>query len=87
MRDILMEMLGCEQELDRAAQEILDTMPQFREARQALEQTAREMVDEVGFARFDAWESRYLHYTAYELRVYYALGLGLRRELVRALAL
>ena len=87
MQDILLKILDREQETDQAVWELLRTLPGYRRAQQELEKATQAIQSQVGFQACEAWESAWLACTAYEIRAYYAVGLGLRRELVRALAL
>ena len=41
----------------------------------------------MGAELFNRLEDQFLTYTNYEVRAYYAFGLGLREELIRALVL
>lgn len=87
MRDILLNMLRKEQETAQAAWELLKTLPDYNEARQELEKITEVIRAQVGFQSYEAWERAWLACCSYELRTYFALGLGLRREFMRELML
>ena len=87
MGDLLQNILRQETETDQAAWELLKTLPDYNEARQKLEKAAEVIRAQVGFQTYDAWESAWLACCSCELRTYFALGLGLRRELIRELML
>lgn len=87
MGDLLQNILRQETETVQAAWELLNTLPDYMDARQELEKASEAIRAQVGFQAYDAWENAWLACCACELRTYFALGLGLRRELIRALML
>lgn len=87
MGDMLSNILRQETETAQAAWELLKTLPDYKESRQQLEQASEFIRAQVGFSAYDAWESAWLECSAWEVRVYFALGLGLRGELIRGLML
>ena len=87
MQDLLKNILRQETETAQAAWELLKTLPDYKESRQQLEQASEVIRAQVGFSAYDAWESAWLECSAWEVRVYFALGLGLRGELIRGLML
>lgn len=87
MQDLLKNILRQETETAQAAWELLKTLPDYNAARQELEKATEAIRAQVGFPAYDAWESAWLACCSYELRIYFALGLGLRREFIRELML
>ena len=83
MGDLLKNILRQETETAQAAWELLKTLPDYNAARQELEKATEAIRAQVGFPAYDAWESAWLACCSYELRTYFALGLGLRREFIR----
>ena len=63
-----------------------NTLPEFREAEREYRAAERELEDQLGYEvlnRFDEAQSRYLARLA---EAYYLFGLGLRQEVLSALA-
>ena len=87
MEDLLKNILRQETETARAAWDLLRTLPDYNEVRQNLEKAAETIRAQVDFPSYEAWESAWLACCSYELRTYFALGLGLRREFIRELML
>lgn len=62
------------------------TLPEYREAEREYQAAEQELEDRLGFElanRFDEAQSRYM---AQLVQAYYLFGLGLRQELLSALA-
>ena len=87
MEDLLKNILRQETETAQAAWDLLRTLPDYNKARQELEKAAETIRTQVDFPSYEAWESAWLACCSYELRTYFALGLGLRREFIRELML
>lgn len=87
MQDLLKNILRQETETAQAAWELLKTLPNYRQAQQELEKATEAIRAQVDFPSYEAWESAWLACCSYELRTYFALGLGLRREFIRELML
>ena len=87
MQDLLKNILRKETETAQAAWELLKTLPDYRQAQQELEKATETIRAQVDFPTYNAWESAWLACCSYELRTYFALGLGLRREFIRELML
>ena len=87
MEDLLKTILRQETETARAVWDLLRTLPGYNEVRQDLEKAAETIRAQVDFPSYEAWESAWLACCSYELRTYFALGLGLRREFIRELML
>ena len=63
-----------------------ETLPEFREAEREYQAAEQELENQLGyqaFNRFDEVQSRYM---ARLVQAYYLFGLGLRQELLSALA-
>lgn len=87
MQDLLKNILRQETETAQAAWELLKTLPNYRQAQQELEKATEAIRAQVDFPSYEAWENAWLACCSYELRTYFALGLGLRREFIRELML
>lgn len=87
MQDLFSELLWDNDQLPEAAARLCESLPGFEQVQRDYEEAARQIQELVGFHRFDQFQQLILRYTGYEVRAYYALGLGLRESLVRALEL
>lgn len=85
MQDLLIGLLWKNVELDEAADCLRKSLPGFSEAEQAYDALAEQIRAAAGSELYDEYFTRLLRYSEYEVQSYYALGLGLRREMVRAL--
>ncbi len=85
MQDLLAELLWNNEEISEQADRLCESLPGFADARREYEETARKVQDIVGFPLFDQLQQQFLRCTYYEVRAYYALGLGLRKTIFRAL--
>lgn len=83
MQDILLKSLWYNTELSHKACELSRTMPGYQEAAQAYEAIAKQVEDILGFELYDQYTSALMHFLDYDTFAWYALGLGLRKELVR----
>ena len=59
----------------------------FAEAQRDYDALAEQIQAAAGYDLYDRYFSQLMRYSAYELRAYYALGLGLRKELAQVLGL
>lgn len=87
MKDLLTKLLWRNPEIDEAASRLKKELPGFSEAEREFEALAEEIRAIAGYALYDRYVSRLMRYSDYEVRAYYALGLGLRGEMVQALDL
>lgn len=85
MQDMLTEILWTNDAIPEKAARLCEMLPGFAAAQQEYDDTARQIQDLVGLQLFDRFQQQILRYTDYEVRAYYALGLGLRESLVREL--
>ncbi len=87
MQDLLIRLLCDESEISGKVNELSRAMPGYQEAVQAVEAVEKEAVAILGLAFYDRLYSALGLLFSYESRAYYALGLGLREELIRSLTL
>lgn len=87
MQDLLAGLLWRNVEIDEAAERLKRTLPGFAEAERELEDLAGQLQAIAGYDLYDQYASRLARCIGYEAQAYYALGLGLRGELVRGLEL
>lgn len=87
MQDLLPKLLWKNFEIMEAADRLCRTMPGYREAQRVYEDLAEQVRQAAGDELYDQYFSQLIQYSDYEVYAYYALGLGLREELVQALGL
>jgi len=87
MQDLLSELLWRSEEIDEAADRLCRSLPGFAQAEQEFDDLAKQVSAIVGYDLYDRYFSQLMRYSAYELQAYYALGLGLRKELAQGLGL
>ena len=85
MQDVVLDLLCRSPEVLESISKFLPTIPAYQAAQQDFYATAER--EKVGAELFNRLEDQFLTYTNYEVRAYYAFGLGLREELIRALVL
>ena len=85
MQDLLAELFWRNTELDEAAGRLRQTLPGFREAKQAYDELAQQLRELAGYDLYDRHFTQLIRYTGYEVQSYYSLGLGLRKEIVQVL--
>lgn len=85
MQDLLANLLWRSVEIDEAADRLRRTLPGFQEAERAYEELADQLQKAAGFSLYDQYFTRLTRYTNYEVQAYYALGLGLREDITKAL--
>lgn len=85
MQDLLKNILRQETETAQAAWELLKTLPDYNKARQELEKATETIRAQVDFPTYNAWENAWLACCSYELRTYFAQGVGLCRKFIREL--
>ena len=85
MQDLLTELLWRNDEITEAAHRLCLTLPNWQEAMEDYTDLAEQVRQAAGDELYDQYCTRLMRFTGYEVRAYYALGLGLRRELFQAL--
>ena len=86
MQDILSN-LWCSDNIHQAAYQLREALPGFAEAQRDYDALAEQIQAAAGYDLYDRYFSQLMRYSAYELRAYYALGLGLRKEQAQVLGL
>lgn len=87
MQDLFSKFLWHNTELDEAANHLRQTFPGFQEEQQAYEELAEQVRDIIGCDLYESYFTQLMRYSLYEVYAYYALGLGLRQEIVQTLVL
>ncbi len=87
MQDLLIRLLWNDSEISAKVFELSHTMPGYQEESQTYDAVAQEVKAILGFSLYDRYLSSLMRLCGYENRAYYALGLGLREQLIRALGL
>ena len=87
MQDVVLDLLCRSPEVLESISKFLPTIPAYQAAQQDFYATSEQVREKVGAELFNRLEDQFLTYTNYEVRAYYAFGLGLREELIRALVL
>lgn len=85
MQDLLLELLDNSSVLSQRIYQLTRTMPGHQEAAQAADALEDKVRGHLGFELYDQYVSAFLRVLSYDVRAAYALGLGLRQELVKAL--
>lgn len=83
MQDILLKSLWYNTELSHKVSELSRAMPGYQEVSQTYEAIAKQVGDILGFELYDQYLSAQTRFSNYEVYAWYALGLGLRKELVQ----
>ena len=86
MQDLLKELLWNSDEIHSAADQICQSIPGYQESAQRYEETAAQVQNILGYELSDQLCTRLAECSAYEIRAYYSLGLGLREELIHSLS-
>ena len=87
MQDLLAELFWDHEEISERADQLCRTIPGYFEAKQRYEDMAEKIQAIVGYDLYDEFFTQLMRYTNYEVCAYYAFGLGLREDVVRALDL
>ena len=87
MQDLLTTLVWKNAQIPEAAAQLCTELPGWEEAQAEYLSTAEEIQEAVGYSLFNKFETQLFRYTEYEVRAYYALGLGLRETMVRELCL
>ena len=83
MQDILLKSLWYNTELSHKVRELSRAMPGYQEAAQAHEAIAKQLEDLLGFELYDQYSTALMRFLDYDAFAWYALGLGVRGELVQ----
>ena len=86
MQDMLAQLLWRNTEIDEAADRLRQPLPGFHEAEQDYDDLAKQIRAVAGYDLYDRYFAQLIRYTNYEVQAYYSLGLGLREDIVKALA-
>ena len=87
MQDLLTELLWQNDKIAEGAYRLCQTLPGWQEAMEDYTSLTEQVRAAVGNELYDQYFAQLIRYTGYEVRAYYALGLGLREDMVRALEL
>ena len=87
MQDALLDLLWKSPEVLESISQFLRTIPAYQQAQRDFYATAEQLREKVGQELYNRLEDQFLTYTNYEVMAYYAFGLGLRKELIRAICL
>lgn len=63
-----------------------NSLPEYREAEQEYWTAERILLDQIGYDAFSRFDEAQSHYIAQLVQAYYLFGLGLRQEVLSALA-
>ena len=86
MQDILSN-LWCSDNIHQAAYQLREALPGFAEAQRDYDALAEQIQAAAGYDLYDRYFTQLMRYSDFEVRAYYALGLGLRGALARELGL
>lgn len=87
MQDALLDLLWQKRDVLESISKFLRTIPAYQQAQRDFYAAAEQLRAQVSPELYDRLEDQFLTYTNYEVMAYYAFGLGLREELIRALCL
>lgn len=85
MQELLSNLLCDAPNISEAVCRFCDAIPEYAAAKRDYQAVAGRVAEVVGFDLYDEFQTRLLAYSDYEIRAYYAFGLGLRQELLRQL--
>lgn len=85
MQELFTKMFWENFEIPENAARLCASLPGFEAARREYDETAAKAQVILGYQLFDQLQQQFLQYTSYEVRAYYALGLGLRETVFREL--
>ena len=83
MQDILLKSLWYNSELSHKVCELSRAMPGYHEAEQAHNAVAKQVQDILGFELYDRYTMLLMRFLDYDTAAWYALGLGIRADLVK----
>ena len=87
MQNLITELLWRNTEVDEAADRLRKTLPGYEQVQGEYEALAEQIRAAVGYELYDRYFTHLSRYVNYDVLSYYALGLGLREELVQAMGL
>lgn len=87
MQELFAELFWENTEIPEKAAQLCERLPGFDAARREYGETAQKVQDILGYQLYDQFQQQFLRYTGYEVRAYYAVGLGLREQAVQWLEL
>lgn len=87
MQELFTELFWESEEIPEKAARLCGALPGFDAAQRDYVEITKRIQSLVGYPLYDQFEQRFLRYTGYEVRAYYALGLGLREQVVQSLGL
>ena len=85
MQDLLAELLWRNVEIDEAADRLRQTLPGFSEAQRDYDILSEQLLEAAGPDLYNRYFTQLMRYTGYEVQAYYALGLGLREDIIKTL--
>lgn len=85
MQDLLLHLLQDHGAISEKVHQIVQDLPEYRQALHDYETVAGQVRTILGYPLYDAYVSAFLRLGCYEDSAFYALGLGLREELVKLL--
>lgn len=85
MQKLLLHLLQENGEISEKVHQIVRQLPDYQQALKDYEIVAGQVRDILGFPLYDAYSSAFMCLNCYEYSAYYAVGLGLREELVKLL--
>lgn len=85
MQDLIVQLLWGNTEISRRAHTLAQEAPGYKEAFQAYQAASDKLEAIIGFDALDDYNAIVFRLQDYESDAYYALGLGLREELVKLL--
>ncbi len=83
MQELFSKLLWDNPDLCQTAERLRETLPGFQEAQREYEQVQAA----ADYDLYDRYFTQLMRYSDFEVRAYYALGLGLRGALARELGL
>jgi len=87
MQDLIAKLLWDNEELHKAAAQLCEGQPGYLEAQRQYDKTAKKVQALIGFELYEQFCSQSNCCNSYEVRAYYSLGLGLRKDVAQALEL
>lgn len=87
MQELFAQLLWENEEIPEKAAQLCERLPGFDAAQQEYDEALQKIQDLVGYQLCDQFCQRLYRYTSYEVRAYYALGLGLQEALLRELGM
>lgn len=85
MQDTLVKLFWGNEALFQKADELCRALPGYPDAKREYDSIAEMVEGIIGYDLYEQLYTKFMRFTDYELQAYYALGLGIREELMRAL--